>query len=296
MGLQQSIRFHAETDVGLKRDHNEDNFLVDKKLALFIVADGMGGHAGGAIASRMAVDILHQEVRKVRKPAAQLPPSPNHSQDGERREDSTEDVNEEERCRTALLRGFATSNREIYIKGMTEQELAGMGTTLSAMLILDDLALFGHVGDSRVYLIRDDKIVQLSEDHSLVYEHVKAGLITPEQARESFFRNIITRSIGTESTIVVDSFSIDIRKDDIFLLCTDGLTTMIDEEEIYDTIMENRLSETPEKLIDLANEKGGEDNITVITVHIGIDPTTKLTRKKKRKPKKKKPLSRRDVY
>jgi serine/threonine protein phosphatase PrpC len=146
-----------------------------------------------------------------------------------------------------------------------------MGTTATALVLHNQSAFIAHVGDSRAYLIRHDQILQLSEDHSLVNEQLKAGLITSEQARNSRFRNIITRSIGFENDVDVDMIALEVRPRDTFLLCTDGLTTLLADQEIRDILTENYLHDVPQLLIDLANHRGGDDNITVIAVYVVSD-------------------------
>lgn len=241
------------SDVGRKRERNEDSYLTSLQLGLFIVADGMGGHAGGQVASRLTVDTVNEFTQE----------HLNHISDP-----------------TQLL-GDALKQacHDVHDKSQREPALNGMGTTATALLIHRDNAFVGHVGDSRAYLIRNGHILQLSEDHSLVHEQMKAGLLTEEQARKSRYRNIITRSIGFERNVNVDTVSVTLQNGDTFLLCTDGLTTLIADQEICDLISCQALHQVPQMLVDLANHRGGDDNITVIVVHIaGVDLDPKQIR------------------
>lgn len=247
-----SVKGVGLTDVGRKRNHNEDSYLVDEELSLFVVADGMGGHAGGGTASRIAVETIDAEVRKARQMAnspfdvsAPLQDSPLP-----------------EVLRTAVERACMA----IFTAAQEDPKLSGMGTTVISLLVKDNHAFFGHVGDSRAYLIRGDLIQQISEDHSLVNEQIKAGMITPEEARHSRYKNIITRSVGFEEEVQVDVMGLVTEPGDTFLLCSDGLANMLDDQELLETVRKHDLQEAPKALIAFANERGGDDNITVILV------------------------------
>jgi protein phosphatase len=181
----------------------------------------------------------------------------------------------DDQARDGLLKGFAYANHEIYVTSLQQEKLAGMGTTLTAMAVAGSSLYFAHVGDSRGYLFRDNQLVQLTEDHSLVNEHVKAGLISPEQAKVSYFRNIITRSVGTEETLVVDSFAVEIFPGDIFLLCSDGLVNLVEDEEIGMILGDTPPDKTSQALVDLANQRGGDDNISVMAIYAYDAPRQK---------------------
>src|SRR5262245_53047167 len=190
------------TDVGRKRNHNEDSFLCNNDIALYAVADGMGGHLGGERASRMAVEILEREIAAAGKlgqldarPAAAAPGAP-HPICGMLRKDVIE------------------ADRQIYEAAMTKPDRAGMGTTLTTLLFHGGYVHLGHVGDSRAYLYRDGRARQLSEDHSWIQEQVRAGLISPEEAKESRFRNIITRSVGFEPSVEPDLQGLSVQAGD----------------------------------------------------------------------------------
>ena len=245
-------RCAARTDVGMKREHNEDSFLVNEDLGLYVVCDGMGGHAGGETASRLAVQTIERELLSARL-----------------REDNpfaSEAQLEETPLAGALREAIEGACAAVFRTSRANPELAGMGTTCISLLVKSDRALVGHVGDSRAYLVRDGDVHQLSEDHSLVNEQVRAGLLTEEEARHSRLKNIITRSVGFEEDVLVDVMGLETRAGDKFLLCSDGLSNLMLNEEIRDALVGNDLDLVPEKLIQLANERGGDDNITVVVV------------------------------
>jgi protein phosphatase len=244
---------HGASDVGLKREENEDAFLVDDDLGLFVVADGMGGHAGGGTASRLAVETIQRYLRDVREeePAAFDAAPLETSAMGPRLREAVE-----------------TACRIIFRTAQADPSLTGMGTTVTAALVRGHAVFLAHVGDSRCYLVRDGRILQVSEDHSLVNEQVKAGAITADEARTSRFRNIITRSVGYEEDVAVDLFGLDARSGDHLVLCCDGLTNLVEDAEILELVGAVPLVHVPDRLIALANERGGDDNITVVVVRI----------------------------
>ena len=243
------------TDVGRKRNHNEDSFLVDEELNLFVVADGMGGHAGGGTASRIAVETIDREIRRVREADS----GPFLSQT------TLQDSPIPEILRAAVERACTA----IFGTAQEDPRLAGMGTTVISLLIHDRYAFFAHVGDSRAYLMRGDLIQQISEDHSLVNEQIKAGMITPEEAKHSRYKNIITRSVGFEEEVQVDVMGLLAEPQDTFLLCCDGLSNLVDDQEMLETVRKYPdLNEAAKRLVALANEHGGDDNITVILARV----------------------------
>jgi protein phosphatase len=240
------------TDVGRKRNHNEDSFLIDDDLQLYVVADGMGGHAGGGTASRIAVETIDRKLRELRDAGA----SPFFVQS------DLQDSLVPEAIRSAVENACVA----IFNAAQQEPRLAGMGTTVIALLVRDNQAFFAHVGDSRAYLVRGDLIQQISEDHSLVNEQIKAGMITPEEAKHSRYKNIITRSVGFEEEVQVDVMGLVVEPGDTFILCSDGLANMIEDRELLEMLHRERFEELTKKLVALANERGGDDNITVIVV------------------------------
>jgi protein phosphatase len=245
-------RCAAKTDVGMKREHNEDSYLVNEDLGLYVVCDGMGGHAGGETASRLAVQTIERELLSARlrpeDPFASKEPLP------------------ETPLANTLREAVEGACAAVFRTSRANPELAGMGTTCISLLIVEGKALVGHVGDSRAYLVREGDVWQLSEDHSLVNEQVRAGLLTPDEAKHSRLKNIITRSVGFEEDVLVDVMGIETKPGDRFLLCSDGLSNLIDGLEIRDALAQSELDDVPAKLIALANSRGGDDNITAVAV------------------------------
>src|SRR3981081_2281571 len=242
----------ARTDVGRRGEHNEDSFLINEDLGLYVVCDGMGGHAGGETASRLAVQTIERELLSARlggdDPFAAAAPL------------------EESPLAPALREAIEGACAAVYRTSRANPELQGMGTTCIALLVQGEIAILGHVGDSRAYAVRDGEVVQRTEDHSRVNDQVRAGLLTPEEARHSRLKNIITRSVGFEEDVLVDLIGVETRAGDRFLLCSDGLSNLIENDEIRDALVESDLAKVPEILIQLANSRGGDDNITVIAV------------------------------
>ena len=247
----------GQTDVGMRRDHNEDSYLVNDEQLLYVVADGMGGHAGGEMASRIAVtqidEVVSRDMRDLLNGKSFKGPIEQHP------------------ALMVLPNAVKSACAEIFRTAQEMPDLHGMGTTVTAVSFVDSYAFFAHVGDSRAYLVRDGHIEQLSEDHSLVNEQLKAGLITEEQARMSRFKNIITRSVGFEEDVAVDTMVVPTQPGDLYLLCSDGLANLASDIEMRDLAYENFLRDVPQKLIDLANDRGGDDNITVIAVYVNGD-------------------------
>jgi PPM family protein phosphatase len=243
------------TDVGRKRNHNEDSFLIDDELQLYVVADGMGGHAGGGTASRIAVETIDKELRRAR--GGRDNPFVTTS--------NLQDALLPDALRTAVERACLA----IFTTAQEDPRLSGMGTTVISLVVRDNQAFFAHVGDSRAYLVRGPLIQQISEDHSLVNEQIKAGMITPEEAKHSRYKNIITRSVGFEEEVQVDVMGVVAEPGDVFLLCSDGLANMVEDRELHEAVQASaNLADIPKRLVDLANERGGDDNITVIVVQV----------------------------
>jgi protein phosphatase len=242
----------ARTDVGMRREHNEDSFLINEDLGLYVVCDGMGGHAGGETASRLAVQTIERELLSARlggdDPFAAIRSL------------------EESPLAPALREAIEGACAAVHRTARANPELQGMGTTCIALLVRGEQALVGHVGDSRAYLLRDGAITQLTEDHSLVNEQVRAGLLTLEEAKVSRLKNVITRSVGFEDDVLVDLLGVETRAGDRLLLCSDGLSNLVANEEIGRILHAQPLKEVPEKLVQIANERGGDDNVTVIAV------------------------------
>lgn len=242
------------TDVGMKRDHNEDSYLLAPDLSLYTVADGMGGHAGGEMASSISVRTVEKHVRANK---ATIDPNVHHEGPVEKSPVA--------KLLSDAVRGACSA---VFGKSQQVRELQGMGTTTTAILFHDKHAFVAHVGDSRAYLVRDGHILQLSEDHSLVNEQLKAGLITEAQARQSRFKNIITRSVGFDNDVEVDMIAVEVKPGDAYIMCSDGLSNLVTDPEINDVVSDNFLHRVPETLIDMANARGGDDNCTVVVAFV----------------------------
>lgn len=234
------------TDVGRCRKINQDELLVDPSRGLFAVADGMGGHAAGEVASQMAIEAL----------ADTMP-------DGDVDETAEGDL---DRLAGYLERAFREGNRKIFESVESREDWRGMGTTIVAMVARPNRAVIGYVGDSRAYRLRGDALERLTSDHSWVNEQVKLGLLSDDEAHRHPYRNIVTRALGNTAEVQVDVVEHDVRAGDLFLLCSDGLNTMLRDDEIRVTLSQHR--DDPEAacqaLVRQANDRGGEDNITVI--------------------------------
>jgi PPM family protein phosphatase len=228
----------ALTDAGRRRRRNEDAYVCEPPL--FAVADGMGGAQAGEIASRLAATVLR----------------------GAKPGDVVELIQE--------------ANRQIYERSSEDEAVSGMGTTMTVALFESGTVRIGHVGDSRAYLIRDGRLEQVTEDHSLVAELVRSGKLSPEEAEVHPQRSVITRALGTEPDVDVDAFSVPARPGDVFMLCSDGLTSMVADEQILELVGRERsnLKATAKALVDAANRGGGEDNITVVLFEIAADGET----------------------
>lgn len=241
------------TDVGLKRGHNEDNYLINEELNLFVVADGMGGHAGGEYASAIAVNTVEEIVTSL------------EVEGSEEVGDATDPV---ETTRHKLSHSIRLAGRRIYEKAREQPEYHGMGTTAVVVLLDGSNAYVAHVGDSRVYLLREGRIEQVTEDHSLIAEKIRHGLLTPEEAKNHRMRNVITRSLGYQEDVEVDLQVRAVRRGDQFLLCSDGLSGPVNPEEMADAMTRFGPQEAARHLIALACERGGEDNITTVIARV----------------------------
>ncbi len=240
----------ARTDVGMVRAGNEDSFFADAtpQRGLFVVADGMGGHAAGEVASAMAVDIVRRDLSELHALSDAAEPR--------------------------LADALKAANHSIFLRTVTEIDKQGMGTTASVLLIADGRYLIGQVGDSRVYLLREGKLQQLTKDHSYVQEQVDAGFLTPEQARNHPYSNVITRCVGAGESVEPDTYHGVVSPGDVFLVASDGLTGMVDDRRLGYLLS---LPLEPRKIVDAlikeANARGGLDNITAIVVRIQrLDP------------------------
>jgi serine/threonine protein phosphatase PrpC len=255
------LSFWAASDVGRKREHNEDNFLIDKKLSLFLVADGMGGHASGEVASHIAAhefrnsiethkDLLEAYARKDANTAAAA---------------TTQAI------LAIMEQAVQAAGQAIFEKGKAEPEKRGMGTTISALMVVGERAFMAHVGDSRIYMLRQGQVVQLTEDHSLINELIRRGKVTREslaQSPYSAYKNAVTRAVGVYETVQVDTMDLEILPGDQFLLCSDGLHSYLDDKQIVELLGNAQITTVPKTFVDLANTRGGQDNITAIVLRI----------------------------
>jgi len=249
------VRFAGETDVGRKRDHNEDSIYLPEAERLAIVADGMGGHASGEVASGMAVETI---VHYFHDTADQQPLTWPYKVDRGLRAD----INR-------LVTSIMLANLEIHERAEREASCKGMGTTVVATYFLDDTMLIGHVGDSRVYRLRDGKLTQLTEDHSLINDYIKMKRVTADEAESWPHKNVIVRALGTKDTVQVDVITEEPHIGDCYMMCSDGLSGMLSDQQIAHIMLaEPDLNKAVDKLIAGANEEGGIDNITVVLARI----------------------------
>ena len=259
MVLSETLAFFAATDVGRKRGHNEDNFLVDKDLGLFIVADGMGGHAAGEVASAMAVRVVHEVLTKQRDLLSA------RAEQGPRSEVSVKQI-------LGLLEyAVQTASAKIHAKAQEDKRMRGMGTTMSLLLIIDSYGYVAHVGDSRIYLARMGTIHQVTEDHTVANELLRLGMVSPDRLDKVPRRNAITRAVGVYQHVDVDTLTLEVLPNDQFLLASDGLTGYFDETgvDMGPFFQPEDGDGAVAELIAFANEHGGKDNITTVLVRLG---------------------------
>lgn len=240
--LPAGILSAFRTDVGKVRANNQDAPIVSEKLRLYGVADGMGGHKGGEVASTSARDDLLREL-----------------------EGKTPSV-------AALSGAIEEVNRQIYHQQEHDDALTGMGTTLSVLWMSDNFVYIGHVGDSRVYLLRDGEFKQMTLDHSMVEQLVREGVLTEEEAQNHPMRNIITRAIGTDESVEVDVVVEERRKGDLWLACSDGLHGLVDDRQMRDALRQYAPEKAADVLLKAALDAGGRDNVTLVIVHDGEEP------------------------
>ncbi|OGQ22295.1 MAG: hypothetical protein A3I05_06820 [Deltaproteobacteria bacterium RIFCSPLOWO2_02_FULL_44_10] len=248
------VEIYGLTDVGKRREKNEDSFLINPALKLCMVADGMGGHLGGERASKIAVHTVEEVLVELEK-------------DPETTLEEGADIVPSD-YKSYLQYAISIASNHIYEESTKELKLKGMGTTSVVLLFRDNAAYVANVGDSRAYLVSDGKIAQITKDHSLVGEQLRAGFLTEDDAKQHRLKNVITRSVGFQETVVADIEVRDVQVGDIFLLCSDGLSNLIESHEIRDVVANNALEDACKRLIDLANERGGDDNITVVLASI----------------------------
>ena len=232
----------ARTDAGLLRPGNEDRFAMHSERGIFIVADGMGGHAAGEVASEMAVRITSRAIGSLRGMS-------------------------DEEAGDRMRRAIRAANEAIFARTISEWDKRGMGTTATVLVLLEGRYLIGQVGDSRAYLLRDGRLLQLTKDHSYVQELVDAGLLTPAEARRHRYRGVITRCVGARREVVPDIYVGSLEQGDILLLASDGLTDMLEDEQLIRILSsDGEPGHWVDRMIAEANGRGGRDNITAIVV------------------------------
>jgi protein phosphatase len=241
----------GQSDVGRRRPHNEDAFLCDDSLGLYVVCDGVGGNAKGEVASAESVDLVLTWVKRGQKTLQTFLANPS--------EENSNTV------RRLLENAVQNACYMVFGMGQLDPRSKGMSSTLSSLLVAGNMAYIAQVGDSRVYLSRDGKTVQLTEDHTLVNFRLKLGLITAEEAASSPGKNVITRAVGHQDYVEVDTLEIDVKPGDRFMLCSDGLHGYLEDGEV-DTWMHGDRQTVVQELIGMANDRGGRDNITVVVV------------------------------
>jgi protein phosphatase len=249
------LRSHALTDIGRKRQLNEDAFHCDDGLGLFVVADGVGGHAKGEVASEEAVDQIYSFVKQ--------------GQDAIVACRKRADPDAQSKVRRLLESAVQSACYMVFGMAELEPSQKGMSTTISALLVIpDELAVTAQVGDSRIYRVRAGHGAQLTEDHTLINHKLKRGEITAEEARTMKGKNVITRAVGHKDHVEVDTRLIDLHAGDRYLLCSDGLHGYLHDGELESVMADGPIEKAPERFIELANDRGGKDNITVVVVSV----------------------------
>lgn len=247
------VQAYMLSDVGKKREHNEDACMISVpkyatkgsiKGMIFAVADGMGGASAGEHASRVTLEALAEALA----------------------------AEPEETIPVFMHKAVTTANRRVFEEATTYPEYQGMGTTISAVLIIGDRVYVAQVGDSRVYLARRRRLHQITSDHSVVAEQVRNGLLTEEEARTHSLKNLITRAVGIKDTVKIDLFSTQIRQGDTLLVCSDGLSNLVKDAEVQEILTHRKIEDAARKLVDRALEEGGTDNITVLLTRITCHP------------------------
>lgn len=248
-----AIEMHATTDVGVKRNHNEDCVGITPEVGFAVLADGMGGHNAGEVASAMAIEFTSRYLQD------RLPKIPEAKLD-----EDTGFTSESILARE----GITMANNAIFETSQHKPECAGMGTTIVAAIFYADRLTAAHVGDSRMYRMRGDLLTHVTEDHSLIQEQVRRGLLTADDARNSAIKNLVTRALGVEPDVEPDIVEDIVQAGDIYLMCSDGLTDVVPDEAIRLTIAQNNndLRKAAAHLVQLANDAGGPDNISVILI------------------------------
>ena len=244
---------------GMVRTHNEDSVFVDGDAGLAVLADGMGGYSAGEVASGIAVNVISTGMLQELNSGREL---------------SKVDISSGLTHAALLLQQqIALANKGIYEAAQQRPECAGMGTTLVATVFFQNRVSIGHIGDSRCYRLRADKFEQLTHDHSLLQEQIDSGMLTLEQAKYSLNKNLVTRALGIEAVVPADIAEYRVEAEDVYVLCSDGLTDMVDAEIVREIVAAKRsdLAEAAAELIDVANQNGGRDNVSVVVIRVPVD-------------------------
>lgn len=246
---QVQVKISGCTDTGLRRKYNQDHIGYKQSLGIAVLADGMGGHNSGEVAAEMAVELVFQELQKLANQQSSAAITGSQLLD-------------------YVSNTISNSNTEIFEAANTHEQHKGMGTTIVAAIVEGSHIYAGHVGDSRLYLYRDQVLRRITKDHSLVQSLIDKGFYTEREARNASVGNVVTRALGSKAEVEVDTRRIEIEAQDVFLLCSDGLTDMVSDWQIAEVINENSmdLDKTSTELVNLANKYGGKDNISVILI------------------------------
>ncbi len=258
MSLRNSLEMATSTHTGMVRSHNEDSVNVEPDIGLAVLADGMGGYNAGEVASGIATALIATETREA---LTRLNPHNVDQQSGEM-------------VAFDMLNDVVTkANTSIYQSANSQPQYAGMGTTLVVGLFCDNKVIVAHIGDSRCYRLRDNKLEQITRDHSLLQEQIDSGLLTKEAARRSLNKNLVTRALGIEASVIPEIHVHEVMPGDLYLMCSDGLNDMVEDEDIELTIgsLSSNLPLAATQLVQMANDAGGRDNISVVLVKIKKD-------------------------
>jgi len=255
MDLTKALEMASATHTGMVRAHNEDSIGTDASIGLAVLADGMGGYNAGEVASGIAVALITKETRET---VLRIPPNELDAQSGELM------------AERILHTVTAKANASIYQAANSQPQYAGMGTTLVVVLFCDNQATVAHIGDSRLYRLRDGTLDQITRDHSLLQEQIDSGMISKEMARRSQNKNLVTRAVGIEPEVEAEVRTFEVREGDMYLLCSDGLNDMVEDEDIHLTLssLSANLSLAASQLVQMANDNGGRDNISVILIRV----------------------------
>jgi protein phosphatase len=255
MNDSQILEIASCTDPGMVRSHNEDSIASDPANGLVVLADGMGGYNAGEVASGMATTVITTEVQQL---LAKVQPF-----------DMDEETNAPVACRM-IREQVLKANTSIYQAAQSQPQYAGMGTTLVVCLFYDNKMAVGHLGDSRLYMLRDGKFSQVTRDHSLLQEQIDSGIITAEQAKHAQHKNLVTKALGIDPTVEPEVKEYATKPGDVYLLCSDGLCDMVDDEDVGMTLqaLGGNLKLAAQQLVQMANDNGGKDNVSVILVRV----------------------------